>query len=115
MKMDPTMLLLIAGGAAAAIYFATRGKGAVTNGLSQSDMAMMQQLTQMQAAAGANQEAMARIISDARKKDPVANPWASPDVLFGLARIGIEIADTFGTPDPVSSWTDPVGGVHYTY
>ncbi len=70
---------------------------------------------QMQAAAGANSEAMMKLISDSRKSAPDVNPWTSPDVLFGLANIGIQIAGEFGGPDPTSSYTDLMGGIHYTY
>ena len=73
-------------------------------------MAMMQQMAMMQASASANQEAMMKLVNDARKAKPNDNPWNSPDVLFGLANLGIEIAGMFDDPDPTSITYGPGGG-----
>lgn len=99
MKIDTNMLILLAAGGAA-LYFVTKDKngGSGAGAISPADMAMMEQLANMQASAAANQEAMMQIIANAKQSsDPEkqTNPWTHPDTVMKFAQLGVDVAGMF--------------------
>ena len=99
MKLDTNMLLLLAAGGVGLYFFMQRDKQAApAGGLSPTDMAIMQQMAEMQSAAAANQAAMMKIIQQAKASgDPekAANPWTHPDTIVKFAELGIQVAGMF--------------------
>lgn len=98
MKLDTNMLLLLAAGGVGLYFLMQRRQAAPAGGLSPTDMAILQQLSDMQSAAAANQTAMMKIIEDAKKSgDPkkMSNPWTHPDTIVKFAELGIQIAGMF--------------------
>lgn len=97
MKKDSTTTLLLIAGAAG-LYFLVTMNRKEPAGMSQTDVAMMQQLAQMQTAAAMQQDAMIRIIQDAKassNSSEAMNPWIHPNTVMKMASLGIQLGSLF--------------------
>lgn len=102
MKIDQNMILILAAlGVGGFLFYQYTQKGKVTTGgagLSPGDLAIMKALQDQQAAAGANQAAMLKIIQEAKNSgdsEKEMNPWTHPDTIVKFAELGVSVAGMF--------------------